>query len=100
MTAYVIIDLKVTDPQGFSQYAREAAELLTQYGGRNLMVDMKPVALEGSWQPSGLVIQEFPDAGMVNQWYESPEYQRLKDLRERYSETAMMVVAEAQAMGT
>ncbi len=35
---------------------------------------------------------------MVNQWYESPEYQRLKDLRERYSETAMMVVAEAQAM--
>ncbi len=29
---------------GFSQYAREAAELLTQYGGRNLMVDMKPVA--------------------------------------------------------
>ncbi|GAA1644623.1 DUF1330 domain-containing protein [Actinoplanes couchii] len=96
MTAYVVIDLKVTNPQEFGRYAREAADLLTRYGGRNLVVDLKPVVLEGSWQPSSLVVQEFPDKEAVNHWYESPEYQRLKELRERCSETAM-VVGETRA---
>jgi uncharacterized protein (DUF1330 family) len=91
VTAYVVIDLKVVDPEGFGRYAREAAELLGRFGGRNLLADMKPVVLEGSWQPSGLVIQEFPDADTVNRWYNSPEYQRLKELRAHHAETAMVV---------
>jgi uncharacterized protein (DUF1330 family) len=91
LTAYVVIDLKVLDPQGFSAYAKEAAELLGAYGGRNILLDLNPRVLEGTWQPSALLIQEFPDAATVTRWYESPEYQRLKKLREEYSELSMVV---------
>jgi uncharacterized protein (DUF1330 family) len=91
LTAYVVIDLKVLDPQGFSPYAKEAAELLSAYGGRNILLDLNPRVLEGTWQPSALLIQEFPDAATVTRWYESPEYQRLKKLREEYSELSLVV---------
>jgi uncharacterized protein (DUF1330 family) len=91
MTAYVVIDLRVLDPEGFGNYAREAADLLARYGGRNILLDMKPAVLEGTWQPAGLIIQAFPDAATVTRWYHSPEYQRLKEIRERYSELTLVV---------
>ncbi|MFG1603882.1 DUF1330 domain-containing protein [Actinoplanes sp. NPDC049265] len=93
MPAYVVIDLKVTDPEGFGRYAKEAAEVLARFGGRNLLVDLKPIVLEGPWQPAGLVIQEFPDAATVDRWYRSPEYQRLTELRQRSSEATMVAGA-------
>ncbi|WP_305788356.1 DUF1330 domain-containing protein [Symbioplanes lichenis] len=93
MPAYVVIDLKVTDPQQFGQYAKEAAEVLAQFGGRNVLVDLKPTVLEGPWQPNGLVIQEFPDAATVDRWYRSPGYQRLTELRRQTSEATMVVGA-------
>jgi uncharacterized protein (DUF1330 family) len=97
VTAYVVIDVKVSDPEGFGRYAREAAELLGRYGGRNILFDQKPVVLEGAWQPSSLVIQEFPDAATVTRWYNSPEYQRLKEMRERYSQITLVVGENAPA---
>jgi uncharacterized protein (DUF1330 family) len=97
VTAYVVIDLKVSDPEGFADYAREAADLLGRYGGRNVLVDMKPTVLEGTRQPAGLVIQAFPDAATATRWYHSPEYQRLKEIRERFSELTLVVGETAPA---
>ena len=91
MTAYVVIDLKVLDPDGFADYAREAADLLATYGGRNILLDMNPAVLEGTRQPAALIIQAFPDTATVTRWYHSPEYQRLKEIRERYSELTLVV---------
>jgi uncharacterized protein (DUF1330 family) len=38
--------------------------------------------LEGDWQPKRLVLLEFPDLEAAKHFYESPEYQEAKRLRE------------------
>jgi hypothetical protein len=39
--------------------------------------------LEGKWIPKRLVILEYPSVPTLKAWYDSPEYQRLLDLRNR-----------------
>jgi uncharacterized protein (DUF1330 family) len=93
MAAYVVIDLNVADPEGFQQYVDGVTPLMDQFGGRNVLVDNGAVVLEGDWTPPTLVIHEFADRAAVQQFWDSPEYQPLKELRRRYS-TVKVVVGE------
>ncbi len=38
--------------------------------------------LEGDWEPQRLVILEFESMERLREWYDSPEYAPLKQLRE------------------
>ena len=38
--------------------------------------------LEGDWHPKRIAIIEFDDFDAAKRWYESPEYQEVKKLRE------------------
>lgn len=91
MPAYVVMDIDVHDPQGFGHYVEQATPLIARFGGRNLLLDLNPSVLEGKWEPSSLVIQEFPDADAVRRWWDSPEYQPLKVLRRQYSAVDLVV---------
>ena len=48
--------------------------------------------LEGDWEPHRLVIIEFPDMGSLMDWYDSPEYARLKEIRERCARTRIIAL--------
>ncbi|MDR7277001.1 DUF1330 domain-containing protein [Catenuloplanes atrovinosus] len=93
MTAYVIIDLDVTDSAGFREYAEAVLPMIRRAGGRPLVSDRQPVVLEGDWTPSTVVMYEFPDREAAERFWHSPEYQPLKELRRRYA-TVRVVVAE------
>ncbi|HJS18271.1 MAG TPA: DUF1330 domain-containing protein [Anaerolineales bacterium] len=54
MTAYVIVDINVTDPVRYEEYKKLAAPTVKLYGGRT-------ETLEGDWSPSRLVILQFED---------------------------------------
>lgn len=91
MTAYVVIDLDVTDPQGFQEYRDQARALLKKYGARNVLTDGNPLMLEGEGAPRTLVVHEFPSMEAVRQFWDSPEYQPLKELRRRHARVRVVV---------
>jgi uncharacterized protein (DUF1330 family) len=91
MPAYVVIDLNVADPAGFQQYVDGVMPLLEKAGGRNVLTDADALVLEGDWTPPTLVIHEFEDRAAVQAFWDSPEYQPLKDLRRKYSTVKVVV---------
>ncbi|TIU52637.1 MAG: DUF1330 domain-containing protein, partial [Mesorhizobium sp.] len=47
---------------------------------------------EGDWEPHRLVIIEFPDMAALTAWYDSPEYERLKQIRFRCAHTRIIAL--------
>jgi uncharacterized protein (DUF1330 family) len=93
MVAYVIVDIDVTDAQGFEEYKQLAQLAVAAFGGRYLARGGKTESLEGGWNPKRLVILEFESLVRARQWYESPEYLAARESR-RAAATFHMLVTE------
>lgn len=53
MAAYVIANIKVTDPAGYEGYKKLAGAAIEACGGRYLLRGGKTDVLEGEWHPHG-----------------------------------------------
>ena len=82
MTAYVLVDVDVTDAEQYDRYRPLAAASVEQYGGRYLVRGGASEVFEGDRIPHRSVLLEFPDAEAARRWYHSPEYQEAKAVRE------------------
>ena len=71
MAAYFIVDVDVKNPQAYETYKQGAAASIAQYGGRYLVRGGKHEVLEGDWQPTRLVVLEFPTVAAARRWYAS-----------------------------
>jgi uncharacterized protein (DUF1330 family) len=92
MSAYVIVDIAITDPEGYGRYKAMAAETVGRYGGRYLARGGRTEILEGDWKPGRVVILEFDSIARARQWLESPEYRDARRLRQQTARTNMVVV--------
>lgn len=92
MSAYVIVDIEVTDPQGYQEYVKLAPATVQLYGGRYLARGGHNETLEGDWQAKRLVILEFESLERAKAWLNSPEYAPARALRHKYARTNMVVV--------
>ncbi len=92
MTAYVILDIEVTDPEGYKEYLKLAPEAVKLYGGRYIARGGVNETLEGEWQAKRLVILEFSDSEQAKKWLNSAEYAPARALRHKYAKTNMVVV--------
>lgn len=92
MTAYVIVDIEVTDPEGYKEYVNMAPEAVKLYGGKYIARGGYNETLEGDWQAKRLVILEFPSVEQAKNWLNSPEYAPARNLRHQYARTNMVVV--------
>jgi uncharacterized protein (DUF1330 family) len=93
MPAYVVIETDVRDPEQYERYKAASPDTVQGGGGRFVVRGGELAVLEGDWNPSRLVILEFPDLEAVKQWYASPEYQEVRRLREGAA-NLRMVAAE------
>jgi uncharacterized protein (DUF1330 family) len=96
MTAYVIVDIEVTNPEGYKEYAQLAPETVTLYGGKYIARGGSNETLEGDWQARRLVILEFPSSEQAKKWLNSPEYAPVRALRHQFARSNMVVVEGVQ----
>ncbi len=82
MSAYVIVETDVTDPERYEQYKAAAPATIAAAGGRYVARGGDLAVLEGDWQPSRLVVLEFEDLAAAKNWYDSQGYQQARRLRE------------------
>jgi len=93
MPAYVIVETNVTDPERYEQYKAASPGAVASGGGRFLVRGGELAVLEGDWNPSRLVMVEFPDLEAAKRWYDSERYQEAKRLREGAAQLRMVAVA-------
>ena len=92
MAAYVLVDIKVTDPVGYEEYKRLAPVSLKIYGGKYLVRGGFYETLEGEWSFNRLIILEFESKERAKAWLNSPEYAPARALRHKYAKSRMIVV--------
>jgi len=93
MSAYIIVNIDVTDPEPYERYKSMAHATVTAYGGRYIVRGGPAERLEGSWEPKRVVVLEFPDAARAKAWWSSEEYRPAKALREASARSDMILVS-------
>jgi uncharacterized protein (DUF1330 family) len=95
MTAYVIMDIEVTDPEGYKEYVKMEPEAVKLYGGKYIARGGPNETLEGDWHAKRLVILEFPSGVQAKNWLNSPEYAPARALRHQYAQSNIVIVEGA-----
>jgi uncharacterized protein (DUF1330 family) len=92
MSAYIIVEIEVTDPVGYEEYKRQAGATVHKYGGKYIVRGGKTEVLEGDWKPKRIVVLEFPSVDRAKEWLNCEEYRELRKMRHRTARTNMIVV--------
>ncbi len=92
MTAYVIAQIEVKDPEAYKRYTDRTPGVIEQYGGRFIVRGGNPEVLEGKLAGSRVVVIEFPDRAAAERFYHSAEYQEILPLRLNVAGGALCIV--------
>ncbi|MHC4233894.1 MAG: DUF1330 domain-containing protein [Planctomycetota bacterium] len=92
MAAYVIADIRVTDPVRYEEYKRLAAPTVAAHGGRYVVRGGAAEMLEGDWEPGRVVVLEFPSAEQARKWWSSDTYEAAKGIRRASAESRLILV--------
>ena len=96
MSAYVIANVRVLDPEKYKEYVKQSPISIAAHGGRFLARAGKAEALEGNVTPNRVVILEFPSYDRASEWWNSEMYRLPKALRQRASEGSFVLVEGVQ----
>ena len=94
MPAYVIADVKVTDPEQYKQYMALSPAAIEAAGGRFLVRGGQHEVFEGNWQPNRMVMVEFPDMAAARAFYDSARYREARAKRAGATGFFNMVVVQ------
>ena len=92
MSAYVIVEIDVTDPVGYEEYKKHAAATVYQHGGKYIARGGKTEVLEGDWKPNRIVVLQFESMERAKEWLNCEEYREPRKMRHRTAKTNMIVV--------
>ncbi|MCY7319877.1 MAG: DUF1330 domain-containing protein [Ramlibacter sp.] len=93
-SAYVIVDMKITDPQRYQQYMAAAPAAVAAAGGEYLVRGGRNEVLEGSWQPARIAMLRFPSYEKAKAFYDDELYRAARAKREGTTEFFNMVLVE------
>lgn len=93
MSAYVIVQVDVTDAAKYDEYKKLAAASVEKHGGKYIVRGGNAEDLEGTRPHPRLVVIEFATYDRAKRWYHSPEYQKAKALRSGAGRGVFTVVA-------
>ena len=94
MTAHLIITAVIHDRERFmTGYGPAAARLVERFGGRYLVRAPGAERLEGEGpdRPS-VVISEWPDAAAARAFWTSPDYAKVRTLREGIADVSVLLI--------
>jgi uncharacterized protein (DUF1330 family) len=96
MAAYVIAAETVKDEAMFDEYRKQVLATLTPFGGKFIVRGGKVTVHEGQWPHPRTVIIEFPSRAQAEDWYNSPAYQKIIQLRHK-SSAGNFIIADGPA---
>jgi uncharacterized protein (DUF1330 family) len=92
MSAYIVVEIDVTDPEGYEEYRRLAAPTVINSGGKYIVRGGNAQTLEGDWCPTRFVILQFDSVDQAKAWWSSEEYAPIRGIRFRTANSKMILV--------
>ncbi len=93
MSAFLIVDTKIKNPEIYDEYKRLAKPIAEKYGGvyrvRGGAIDLIEDTL---WTPTRVVIVEFPDSKSARAFVDSEEYAPVKPLRTENADCTLFIL--------
>ena len=95
MPAYMVVQVKVTDPEKYAAYREAVPSVVQAFGGRYVVRGGAVEVLEGSHDGRRVVLFEFPSVEAIKRFWQSPEYAKVKPLRENAAEIDVWAIPGA-----
>jgi uncharacterized protein (DUF1330 family) len=92
MPAYIIVDVTIYNEREYANYRAATPATVELYDGKFIVRGGKTEIIEGVWNPERLVIIEFPTAARAKEWWSSPEYSVIKNIRIDNAKSNMLLV--------
>lgn len=93
MSAYVIAQIEVTDPEEYGKYLAGFLPIFERYGGQLLVTSRcESEVLEGAWAYPRTVVMRFPSREQARAWYDDPEYKAPAAHRHRSAKANLILV--------
>ena len=91
MSAYLVVDITVHDPEMYQEYVRKAPPYIEKHGGIYRVRGGEVETQEGSWSPQRLVVVEFPTTEKAKAFLNDPGYQAVAAIRHQAATTNMVL---------
>ena len=98
MSAYLVVDITVHDPEMLKEYASKSKPFVEKYGGNYLVRGGEVEIQEGTWSPQRLVVVEFPTKENVKAFLADPGYLPIAAIRHEAAASNMVIVDGFQAV--
>lgn len=92
MSAYIVAEVIVSDAEKMAQYREWSTRAMQEHGARILVRGGAVEVMEGSWNPSRLVILEFANREAAHAFYDSQTYRHARSIRQDAGEMRMALV--------
>ena len=92
MSAYVIFDVEIRDPDRYQEFMKKVKPALDEAGARYLARGGAHKVYEGDWTPRRIVLLEFPSVAAWESFYYGPVYQGVKAIRDECSSARLVSV--------
>ena len=92
MSAFVIFDVDIRDPERYQDFIRGVKPAIESAGARYLVRGGAHKVHEGDWSPRRIVLIEFPSVQAWESFYNGPVYRGLKAVRDECSSARLVCV--------
>tara|TARA_Y100000996_G_C22143148_1_gene487130 strand:- start:149 stop:436 length:288 start_codon:yes stop_codon:yes gene_type:complete len=92
MSAYVIAQINLKSKDGYKEYVDKVPKTIKSFGGEYLVRAGEFKSLEGKWDFTRNVIIKFPSYEKALKWYNSEEYNQIKNLRLENTEGNLIII--------
>jgi len=95
--AYIIVDMKVSDPEQYKDYMAAAPAAVKAFGGEYLVRGGRFEVMEGDWQPARIAMLRFPGFEQAKAFYDDQMYRQARAKRAGATEFFNMILVEGVA---
>ena len=81
MAGYVIAQINLKNKEGYKEYVDKVPAIIKNFGGKYLVKAGEFKSIEGKWDFTRNVVIKFPSYEKALEWYNSDEYNQIKNLR-------------------
>ena len=93
LAAFLVVDIRGgSDEPTYARYREHVLPNLATAGGTYLVRCGQVETLEGNWRPNRIVVVRFESMQAARAWWNSAEYAELKCMRQRSTNTNMILV--------
>ena len=95
MKAYIVGEISVHDAERYKQYVARAPDFVARYEGKYLVRGGEVTAMEGDWNPTRVVVLEFPSKEHALAFAADPEYRAVAVDRQEATTSRLIIVEGA-----